>query len=74
MALLLAFFDILITILLNSFERILAFILITECIIIFCLDTLDLLEILENDDADAGRFVRYFFTPLFLKLNTIAAT
>jgi len=31
---------------------------------------------LENDDSDpnAGRFVRYQFTPQFLKLRTVGAT
>jgi len=31
---------------------------------------------LENDDCDpnAGRFVRYQFTPQFLKLKTVGAT
>jgi len=30
----------------------------------------------ENDDSDpnAGRFVRYQFTPQFLKLSTVGAT
>ena len=28
----------------------------------------------ENEDPNAGRFVRYQFTPQFLKLRTVGAT
>ena len=31
-------------------------------------------EIIDDDDPNAGRFVRYKFTPEFLRLKTVGAT
>ena len=37
-------------------------------------DESDMNETDEDADPNAGRFVRYQFTPQFLKLNTVGAT